>query len=352
MDKSATQYQSEEKHCCKISVIMSVFNETEDEIEKAICSVLDQTESDFEFIIVNDNPERKEYINLLSDYADKDDRIIIIHNQENIGLAASMNKALSKAKGELIARMDADDITMPSRFQKEAELLKDESHDVVFTNYTRIGTDDGLLDDGKKACIINSEQSLIEQIVFNGIVHHPTIMMKREAILSVKGYRLFPCSQDQDLWIRMLENGVQFAFLDEILHLYRIREGSISKKRGFQQYLTIQYILSLLKERIENSGKDSYSVEAYQQYIEKRCSDTKEMNRYASAIQSLKAAKQAKENGCAWQWLVQRCKAFCISKSFRRGYLFRIKNRKKVITYLENKGSKLGGKSNCQQNRA
>ncbi len=97
----------------EISVLMSVYNETIDELSKSVESILRQTRPDFEFIIVIDHPNRKELIDYLQESAKQDDRIIVIQNTENIGLAACRNKALVQAKGRLIARMDADDISLP-----------------------------------------------------------------------------------------------------------------------------------------------------------------------------------------------------------------------------------------------
>ena len=93
---------------CKISVIMSIYSEKEEWIKESIDSILSQTFRDFEFIIINDNPKRKQNENLLLEYSQKDNRIIVITNKENIGLTKSLNKGLSIAKGKYIARMDAD----------------------------------------------------------------------------------------------------------------------------------------------------------------------------------------------------------------------------------------------------
>ena len=103
----------------KVSVVMSVFSEPRNWLKKAINSILDQTFSDFEFIIINDNPIRKENYLFLKEIQQKDSRIIIIENKENIGLTKSLNKGLSVARGTYIARMDADDISFPTRLEKQ-----------------------------------------------------------------------------------------------------------------------------------------------------------------------------------------------------------------------------------------
>ena len=321
----------------EISVLMSVYNEDPDEICKAVVSILTQTTKDIELIIVNDNPGKKEYVSYLEDWKSKDARIKIINNTQNEGLAASMNKALEYASGEYIARMDADDISVSNRFEKELAVLRTGRYDVVFSNYTSIGDNDAFLDNGKPACSINQGQNLEELIVFNGVVHHPTVMMKKETLRLVNGYRRFPCSQDQDLWIRMLESGAKFFFLDEVLLYYRIRQNSITQKRRLQQYVTIQYIWDLMIERIEHSGKDSYSEEAYRDYIEKRCSDEREMKGFDIAVRCLMSAKSLQDKGKQYDRTLQRIKAFYASRTIREAYLFKLHNKRRVMDYLSAK---------------
>ena len=105
-----------------ISVIMGVYNDSIF-LEEAIQSILNQTFSDFEFIICNDCSTESKVEDILKKYAKIDNRIIIINNQVNSGLAKSLNKCLSIAKGKYIARMDSDDRSLPNRFEVEKNLL-------------------------------------------------------------------------------------------------------------------------------------------------------------------------------------------------------------------------------------
>lgn len=94
----------------KISVLMSVYNETLLEVEQSIISVLNQTHTDFECIIVIDKPDRIDAIAYIKQLSEKDSRIILLVNEQNIGLEMSMNRAATIAKGVYLVRMDADDI--------------------------------------------------------------------------------------------------------------------------------------------------------------------------------------------------------------------------------------------------
>lgn len=115
-----------------ISVVMSVYN-TEKYLEEAIDSILNQTYQDFEFIIVNDCSTDRTW-EILKDYEKRFSSIKLINNTENLGLTKSLNKALAIAKGEYIARMDADDISEPNRFERQLAYFKEhQSIDILGT---------------------------------------------------------------------------------------------------------------------------------------------------------------------------------------------------------------------------
>ena len=101
----------------KISVIMSVYNEKKEWLQMSINSILNQSFKNFEFIIVLDNPDNIELKAVLEQFAAKDSRIKLIYNKKNMGLVYSLNSALKVAKGEYIARMDADDISELDRLE-------------------------------------------------------------------------------------------------------------------------------------------------------------------------------------------------------------------------------------------
>ena len=108
----------------KVSIIMSVYNEIETEVELSINSILNQTYLNLEIIIVIDNPNNEALIKKIKKYSEKDNRIKCIYNDKNIGLANSLNKGLKISTGDYIARMDADDISYPLRIEKQVEYLE------------------------------------------------------------------------------------------------------------------------------------------------------------------------------------------------------------------------------------
>lgn len=108
----------------QISVIMSVYKEPLDWMAQSIDSILNQIYSDFEFLIVDDNPTDDKLIYFLNDYQKKDSRIKIIVNEQNVGLTKSLNIAIKQAQGKYIARMDADDISCKNRFQVQYDYME------------------------------------------------------------------------------------------------------------------------------------------------------------------------------------------------------------------------------------
>lgn len=113
-----------------VSVLMSVYGEPLEWLREAVGSILQQTYTDFEFIIVNDNPEREELDGFLRESATGDRRIHIIRNPENIGLTKSLNIGLRECRGRYVARMDADDVSHSTRFEKQVAYM-DAHPDVV-----------------------------------------------------------------------------------------------------------------------------------------------------------------------------------------------------------------------------
>ena len=123
----------------KISVLMSVYNESEHILRSSISSILEQSYTDFEFIIINDNPKNNEINKVLMSV--KDSRVKIINNPNNLGLVKSLNKGLEVASGEYIARMDADDIAVRDRLQKQLSYLEKNNCDIVGSSILCINED-------------------------------------------------------------------------------------------------------------------------------------------------------------------------------------------------------------------
>lgn len=219
---------------CTISVIMSIYSEEEEWIRESIDSILNQTFSDFEFIIINDNPNRDKNNSLLTEYTRIDNRIIIITNEENIGLTKSLNKGLEIARGKYIARMDADDISLPTRFEKQVDFLdKNPEYIVCGTNIVYFG-------EKRKFTYsdwIKYENNEIKaSLMFNSCFAHPTVMI-RKSILEQNNIcydENYKQAQDYRLWETLSDYGKYFNLREKLLK-YRISENQVSNKNNVKQ---------------------------------------------------------------------------------------------------------------------
>ena len=245
-DFLATRSKREKLSKPKVSVIMSVYN-GEKHLREAIDSILNQTLKDFEFIIVNDGSTDRTS-EILQSYHDS--RIKITSNKENIGLTKSLNKALKLAKGEYIARQDADDISLPERLEREVSFL-DKNKDVglLGSSWHTINTD------GKKTGISKSTSG-------RHAVHfmcHGTTLIRKNCLEEIGLYReIFGYAQDYDLWLRIADK-FEVRNISKPLYKLRVYRNSISLSKKLQQDLYASLAIEMAEER-RKIGKDRLSI--------------------------------------------------------------------------------------------
>ena len=218
----------------RISVIMSVYKEPVQWMKQAIDSILAQTFNDFEFIIVNDCPCRQENKQVLTEYEQNDSRIVIINNIENIGLTKSLNKALSIARGDIIARMDADDISFPKRFETQLKYL-DNHPDVCGVGSWTISINE----DGEQIGSVGKYESdpswVRAQFLQNSQVAHPSAMFRKKVKDYVVRYdESVRYAQDYSLWVSMLPYG-EVTNIAVVLFSYRHNEQQITSTKKDEQ---------------------------------------------------------------------------------------------------------------------
>ena len=254
-----------------ISVIMSTFNESREELSLSIESVLSQTYTNFEFIIVNDNPGKYQLEEVLSEFAQQDTRILIIRNEKNIGLAASLNKGIAIARGEYIARMDADDISLPDRFENQLAFLEKNNLDLI-SGFTIIIDENGKEAPQEAQTAIYESLDLSDILKHGDVIRHPTVMGKTSAFRDVGGYRELVPAEDYDIWLRMLSCNKRIGCFGKRVLKYRIRTSSISRQNGYRQFVAARYVKKLYKQRLKD-GVDNYTKENYKRYLEKHYVD-------------------------------------------------------------------------------
>lgn len=223
-----------------ISVVMALYNEKEYYARQSIESILSQSYSNFEFIIIIDNPLNENLIKIVNLYRNGDRRIKLIINNENIGLGLSLNKGISLSRGDYIARMDGDDIALSTRFEKQVDFLID-NEDISLVGSNAIIIDEFGRNCGKYVKPLNYKFiELFLRFCKTSCVIHPTWMFRRTLLCKVKGYRNFRYAQDFDFLLRVIYNKLKIANLREDLLYYRIDSSSISQKNAYRQYVNTQ----------------------------------------------------------------------------------------------------------------
>jgi len=206
---------------------MSVYN-GEKYLRQAIDSILTQTFLDFEFLIINDGSTDKS-LEIIESYNDA--RIRLIDNGKNIGLIASLNKGIAAARGKYIARMDADDISLPSRLEEQYNFLE------ANTDIALCGSWAEIIDERGDVCGQYTYPPLdnraIKKLLFwhNPFIH-PTVMIRRDVFCEISPYRAsFKYIEDYELWSRVLSKFAG-ANIDKFLIKYRRHSGSITRQRN------------------------------------------------------------------------------------------------------------------------
>lgn len=204
---------------CKVSVVMSVYN-CEQYVGETIQSIIDQTFTDWEFIIINDCSEdgSAEVIRKFDD-----ERIIFIDNKVNRGQSANLNYGISIAKGEYIARTDHDDISYPNRFEKQVKYL-DEHPDVVLLGTAMRNMSDKVVKDEVMVPADTPDEVAFAE-TYVDIFPHSSFMIRKNAMLGNDiWYENYFYAEDYSLQLKMLTVGKIF-YLHEYLIAYRIFPG-------------------------------------------------------------------------------------------------------------------------------
>jgi glycosyltransferase involved in cell wall biosynthesis len=233
-----------------ISVVMAAYNEAP-VIRSAIDSILNQTLTDFEFIIVDDG-STDETLDIVRSY--DDDRISVVENNRNLGLTKSLNRGIERSNGRYIARMDADDRSLPTRLQRQYDVLERNattqvaacSFWIVSREFERLVRADGL----------HERPFDTEDLLENGPgFAHGSTMIRRSAVKTIGGYcEAFRMRQDFDLWLRLsIEFGSKFVkILPEPLYEHRLSADKLHNRP--QQRLYSSYARKAARQRMQGEA--------------------------------------------------------------------------------------------------
>ena len=252
-----------------ISVIMSTYKEDERLLRESIESILNQTYRDFEYIIILDYPDNDVHKSVIEEYALKDDRIHFYINEKNMGLTDSLNRGLSLCHGEYIARMDADDISLPDRLERQMKYLEKNHYDLIGGITEMINENGSLLYSIKS--VPTDPKKINKALRYSQCIAHPTWLGRKEVFEKNAGYRHMPLCEDYDFTLRAVLNGFVVSNLNEAVLKYRMTSNSISRSNLFEQYLYMSYITNEYKNKGIASVDKAYAY--VQQHLNEKDSD-------------------------------------------------------------------------------
>ena len=233
-----------------ISVVMPVYNDGP-YLNEAIDSILCQSFSDFEFIIINDGSTDNS-LDIIKSY--RDPRIILLQNKTNKGISKSLNYGLRYVKGRYIARMDANDIALSKRFEKQREyLIKEEEIGLVTCVYKNISPEGDSLPTFNRDISPSNSQVYI---FFRNYIPHSSVMINRDVIPNIR-YNEDCVAEDFDLWMQLSEK-TEFYIVPYVLMKIRIDKEGLSQKYKQDNELSRKRII---KHKLEQLGIDANDKE-------------------------------------------------------------------------------------------
>ena len=206
------------------SVIVPVYK-VEKYLPKCIESVLNQTFSDFELIVINDCSTDGTG-DILNKFAELDSRVKVYTNETNLRLPSSLNKAISFSQGKYIARMDADDICLPERLEKQYNFMENNPK-VALSSCRFMTLKNGVISSGGCGGKCDNESIKALLLVTNPILH-PGIIAKADAIRSLGYDKNFTCTEDMELWTRFALSGYEIEIMPQYLMIYRLHDKQIT----------------------------------------------------------------------------------------------------------------------------
>lgn len=226
----------------KYSVLMSVYAKDNAEYLKAsIDSMINQTVAPEQIVLVVDGPISAEIQRVINQYSENKGLFTIVQLEKNQGLGHALNIGLQYCRNELIARMDADDISLPKRCEEELKcFLENERLDICGCNIDEFNGD---FDNVLTSRVVPSDYDQIKKFMRRRqAFNHPTVIYKKAAVLKVGGYKELKRKEDFDLFSRMLSEGDYAENLNESLYLYRVNQENYKRRKNWNNFRSAIYV--------------------------------------------------------------------------------------------------------------
>lgn len=307
----------------KLTVIMPVYN-GEKYLKEAVDSVLNQKFTDFDLLILNDNSSDAT-AQILEDYAKKDTRVVVVTKTSNEGPANLRNEGIEKANTPLIALLDADDIALPTRFEKQIQVLEADNELALCGTWFTIFGD-------KKEKVIKhavAHDDLKVQFLHSCGLGNSTVMFKKSAIKNLRFEHEYVPAEDYGLWSEFIANS-KFYNIPESLVRYRWHPGNISQTK--EENLRIAEV-AIKKRQLTRLGIDENSDNAIY-YVNAVCLKRKQS--FEDIKQTISASYELLEKNKSIQFYNQKV----FQKHIERTILRTIRNAKKnnlsYFNYVKN----------------
>lgn len=205
----------------KVTVIMPAYNAAQF-IEDAIRSVMGQTVTDWELLVIDDG-SRDNTCEIVEKLAAEDSRVHLLKNEQNMGVANTRNRGLALCRGEFAAFLDSDDIWLPEKLQKQLDLLECTGASLCYTSY-------GIMDsqgDQSRGDYLVPERADFRKLLKENVIGCSTVMLRRQATADYR-FETTLHHEDYALWLRMLKDGIRAVGCTEVLVRWRLVENSRS----------------------------------------------------------------------------------------------------------------------------
>lgn len=226
----------------KVSIIMTVYNESINLVKNSVKSVINQTYDDLELIIISDNPKNYRLNEYIVNLSRENNNIRTIFNKQNYGQSKARNIGIKSSNGDYIAILDADDVSNPYRIQNEMDFLIHNKLDFVFSNFSvsyinKYGNKNIVRKSSFKKENI-TDQKYLKNIFINdyNVTLHSSWLVKKNVYECLHGYRELIPVEDFDLLLRSMVYGFKLGYISDILVEKIEREYGVSKQNLFFQY--------------------------------------------------------------------------------------------------------------------
>lgn len=247
-----------------ISVLLPIYKEPIEYIKQSIDSILNQSFQDFRLLLLVDtgcdSPEFDTIHREVIEYYKNESKLLILINNKNLGLSKNLNNGLKFANSKYIARMDADDIAIRERFEKQLEFMEERQEVSLCGSRCNLINSKGEIIGQSKS--INEKELVIRMLCGINPVPHPTFFARKDVYTLLNGYREIPAAEDYDFLARMLLSKHKIHMIDDILINYRISAGRsrISTQRRYIQLKISEIIAANLRKCKEIGIEDVNKV--------------------------------------------------------------------------------------------